>query len=305
LLRVLCTALGLSALALATTAQAQVDLRQYIYQYECPDGSPPKFCLDSELKPIEFNSTVHTRYRDWGIGTSGYMTTDIFRWFVVDDKHEFSAKIWSWDEALPTDYSTVDTNANNGGEVYEYYKNVDGKMEVRILGTKDSGTPGVDQFFNPCEAKNHGWVIADETVPTGRWSERVYGQRATTGRTGCPDPINHGFTRTRLEWLNIPYQWPNGWIFYYNEPVIISKQYDNTSEASAKKVEGFACIQFRGCRIWFKCVKGPGEDLDYRDPKIKFIDCPDIGWQKADMRATLKMFPGQNFQPAKYKWPWS
>lgn len=271
-----------------------LDLAPFFAQYECPDGGPPMTCPGAKLTRMEYDGEVHVRYHDWAIGVpDGYMTADAYHWFDYNPDHQYFVKIWEW----------PGMSEANGGEVYEIYRNGEGIYEARILGTKDIGTPGQNQFFNPCE--DHGWVVAREDVPSERWDERNYGQRATKGSPGCPEPLNHGFTRTRLEWLNIPLQRADGWIFYINARAIISRQYNNSTFDRANRSESFVCIEYYGCRIWWLSLKGEAgaEDLDYRNPKIKWVE-PDRGWRLGDIRATLKYVTGNMFKPKEFGWPW-
>jgi hypothetical protein len=286
------------------TALAATDLTPFLAQYECPDGQAPGFCPGQPLHRAEHSGAVHTRYRDWSVGGCGWMTADNVHWFNSGG-HQFFYKIWSWDDpCAPSNSNTVRSNPGNGGEVYELYKNSEGHFEARILGTRDV-SQDTNQFFNPCE--DHGWVIADDKVPSGRWAERNYGQRGTTGSPGCPEPLNHGWTQSRLEWINFPLQRPDGWIYYFNRPAIISSQYNNDSFDHANRSENFVCIEFHGCRVWWLCLKGEDksadEQLDYRNPKMMYVVCP-AGWHMADIRATFKYFPGQNLIPSSYGWPW-
>jgi hypothetical protein len=273
---------ALVAILCAFSAKADIpDPGVYLTQYQCADGRFPTYCQGERTVPVEIGTPMGYRRADWG-RPGGWMLTDAFHW----PSSPFYGLHWVW-PAEPQ---------NNGGEVYE--KMAD---RVRILFTKDASYPG-NQYFNPCEVD--GWVLFENTVPTGRWAEKLYRQRGAHSPTDCSGVINNGFTRSRLEDMFVPWLIDGVRVDLFQH-VVISEQYNNDTIEHANRIERFMFGFGEGRVYWALCLTDNGkfEDFSYRLPRFPFSECP-AGFRLADARLNTQIISATPpTPPAQYAWP--
>lgn len=138
-----------------------------------------------------------------------------------------------------------DLSRGAGGEVYK-----DWSGTVKIMQTQDGGTPFMQYFVGPDDGSPlSGWIVADNTAPTGRWKAIV----AQLGIATTPDAKLSGYSKSYTRWRleDVTYE-----AVVFGEarqitiPTIISEHYDGDSIETSSALERSFYAQGFGRAAW-------------------------------------------------------
>lgn len=267
------------------------DITAYLAVSRCPDGQPAVLSNCANSMPQKASDPMLVRKLDWS-GHTGNQIEDTY----LSNNGQYYVNTFSY----APNRQFVPGNGD-GGDVL-----VTDGTTVRITFTQNgtSGGGTIAGYWVGANCGGTGWLLFDNTAPTGRWADKVALLKGSVDPNACPN-LSSAYTRWRLENANVPFV-VNGQVQQINLPVVISEHFGGASIGNAHSMERVVMAKGFARVLWEAWATTPPLGIqNWSCPGIApWSDPPAPGWYLQDRRCPTQISVGDGSMTGDiYGWP--